>query len=143
MTLYEEIYFNITLSGKKTELERFVSFLGGGGLDDFFEMDDSYIDYDDSYKSTSDEGDTYITFSNDDIGIEVDEFDVDEFLETLCRAARKLDVRGELYDVDEDEYRFISKEGDSYYLNANNVSLFNDDLDTQAKEEDTDDEDEE
>lgn len=143
MTLYEEIYFNITLSGKKAELERFVSFLNGGGLDDFFEMDESYIDYDDSYKSTSDEGDTYITFSNDDIGIEVDEFDVDEFLETLCRAARKLDVRGELYDVDEDEYRFISKEGDSYYLNANNVSLFNDDLDTQAKEEDTDDEDEE
>lgn len=143
MTLYEEIYFNITLSGKKAELERFVSFLNGGGLDDFFEMDDSYVDYDDNYKSTSDEGDTYITFSNDDIGIEVDEFDVDEFLETLCRAARKLDVRGELYDVDEDDYRFISEANNSYYLNAKNINLFNDDLDTQAKEEDTDDEDEE
>ena len=143
MTLYEEIYFDITLSGKKAELERFVSFLNGGGLDDFFEMDESYIDYDDSYNSTSDEGDTYITFSNDDIGVEIDEFDVDEFLEILCRAARKLDVRGELYDVDEDDYRFISEANNSYYLNAKNISLFNDDLDTQAKEEDTDDEDEE
>lgn len=141
MTLYEEIYFNITLSGKKAELERFVSFLNGGGLDDFFEMDESYVDYDDSYASTSDGGDTYITFSNDDIGIEIDEFDVDEFLEALCRAARKLDVRGELYDVDEDEYRFISEVNDSYYLNAKNISLFNDDLDTQAKEEDSEDED--
>ena len=63
MTLYEEIYFDITLTGKKAELERFISFLNGGGLDDFFEMDDSYIDYDDSYKSTSEEGETYITFS--------------------------------------------------------------------------------
>lgn len=139
MTLYDEIYFEITLSGKKAELKRFISFLEGGGLDDFFEMDESYVDYDDDYKSTSDEGETYITFSNDDIGIETDEFDVDEFLETLCRAARKLDVRGELYDVDEDEYRFISEAGDSYYLNAKNINLFNDDLDTQAKEEDTDD----
>ena len=143
MTLYEEIYFDITLTGKKAELERFISFLNGGGLDDFFEMDDSYIDYDDSYKSASDEGETYITFSNDDIGIEVDEFDVDEFLEILCRAARKLDVRGELYDVDEDDYRFISEANNSYYLNAKNISLFNDDLDTQAKEEDSDDEEEE
>ena len=143
MTLYEEIYFDITLSGKKAELEKFISFLEGGGLDDFFEMDDSYVDYDDSYNSTSDEGETYITFSNDDIGIEVDEFDVDEFLETLCRAARKLDVRGELYDVDEDDYRFISEANNSYYLNAKNINLFNDDLDTQAKEEDSDDEDEE
>ena len=143
MTLYEEIYFDITLSGKKAELEKFVSFLEGGGLDDFFEMDDSYVDYDDSYNSTSDEGETYITFSNDDIGIEVDEFDVDEFLETLCRAARKLDVRGELYDVDEDDYRFISEANNSYYLNAKNINLFNDDLDTQAKEEDSDDEEEE
>ena len=78
------------------------------------------------------------------MGIEVDEFEVDDFLEVLCRAGRKLDLRGELYDVDDDEYRFISEEGDSYYLNARNISLFNDDLDTQAKEEDDhDDEDEE
>ena len=135
MTLYDEIYFEITLTGKKRELKKFSSFLEGGGLDDFFEMDSDYIDYDDDYASSSDEGDTYITFSNDDMGIEVDEFDTDEFLEVLCRAAKRLDVRGEIYDADDDEYRFISNEGDSYYLNAKNISFFNDDLDTQAKEE--------
>lgn len=139
MTLYDEIYFEITASGKKAELERFISFLKAGGLDDFFEMDTDYIDYDDDYKSTSGEGDTYITFSNDDIGIEVDEFDVDEFLEVLCRAGEKIDLRGELYDVDDDEYRFISEEGNSYYLNAKNINHFNDDLDTQAKQEDDED----
>ncbi|MBR3681291.1 MAG: hypothetical protein IKL79_04730 [Clostridia bacterium] len=138
MTLYDEIYFEITASGKKSELEKFISFINGGGLDDFFEIDDGYIDYDDDYKSVTEDESSYITFSNDDIGIEVDEFDVDEFLEVICRAGRRLDLRGEIYDVDDDEYRFISKEGDSYYLNANNVSLFNDDLDTQAKEEDAD-----
>ena len=75
------------------------------------------------------------------MGIEIDEFDVDDFLEVLCRAGRKLDLRGEIYDIDDSEYRFISEEGDSYYLNARNISLFNDDLDTQAKEEDEGDED--
>ncbi len=143
MTLYDEIYFEITASGKKSELRKFISFLEGGGLDDFFEMDDEYIDYDDDYKSAGEEEDTYITFSNDDMGIEIDEFDVDEFLEVLCRAGRRLDLRGEIYDVDDDEYRFISEEGNAYYLNARNINLFNDDLDTQAKEEDGEDEDEE
>ena len=141
MTLYDEIYFEITASGKKSELERFISFLKGGGLDDFFEMDSDYIDYDDDYRSSDGDAETYITFSNDDMGIEIDEFDVDDFLEVLCRAGRKLDLRGEIYDVDDSEYRFISEEGDSYYLNARNINLFNDDLDTQAKEEDESDED--
>ncbi len=140
MTLYDEIYFEITASGKRSELEKFISFLNDGGLDDFFEMDEDYIDYDDDFGSCGAEDDTYVTFSNDDMGIEVDEFDVDEFLEVLCRAGRRLDLRGEIYDADDDEYRFVSKEGDSYYLNANNITLFNDDLDTQAKEEDIDDE---
>ena len=143
MTLYDEIYFEITASGKKSELQKFISFLKGGGLDDFFEMDSDYLDYDDDFASAGDEGETYVTFSNDDMGIELDEFDVDEFLEVLCRAGKRLDLRGELYDADDDEYRFISAEGDSYYLNAKNINLFNDDLDTQAKEEDEEDEEEE
>ena len=143
MTLYDEIYFDITLSGKKSEVQKFISFLKGGGLDDFFEMDDDFLDYDDDYKTTAESGETSVSFSNDDYGIEVDEFDVDEFLEVLCRAARSIDARGEIYDADDSEYRFISAEGNSYYLNAKNISLFNDDLDTQAKEEDSDEEDEE
>ena len=134
MTLYEEIYFDITLTGKKADLERFISFLNGGGLDDFFEMDDSYIDYDDSYKSTSDEGETYITFSNDDIGIEVDEFDVDEFLEILCKAGKRLYIKGQLYDADNEEYSFVSEAGDSYYTNALLVRNFNEDEDKPVEE---------
>ena len=136
MTLYDEIYFEITISGKKSEIKKVISFLEGGGLDDFFEMDDDFLDYDDDYASASEDAETYVSFSNDDFGIEIDELDVDEFLEVLCRAGRSVDIRGELYDADDDEYRFISEEGDSYYLNAKNISLFNDDLDTQAKEED-------
>ena len=135
MTLYDELYFEITFSGKKVELEKLASFLKCGGLDEFFEMDDDYIDYDDDYASTSETGETLFTVSNDDFGIEIDEFDVDEFLETLGRAAKNVDARGEIYDADDEEYRFISEEGNSYYLNAKNISLFNDDLDTQAKEE--------
>jgi len=136
MTLYDEIYFEINISGKKSEIKKVISFLEGGGLDDFFEMDDDFLDYDDDYASASEDAETYVSFSNDDFGIEIDELDVDEFLEVLCRAGRSVDIRGELYDADDDEYRFISEEGDSYYLNAKNISLFNDDLDTQAKEED-------
>ena len=143
MTLYDELYFEITFTGKKSELEKVVSFLQGGGLDDFFEMDEDFLDYDDDYDTAGSTGETYFTFSNDDYGIEIDEFDVDEFLEVLCRAARNVDARGDMYDADDDEYRFISAEGDSYYLNARNISLFNDDLDTQAKEEDEDDEEDE
>jgi hypothetical protein len=30
-------------------------------------------------------------------------------------------VRGHLYDIDDEEYRFISEPGDSYYLNAKNI----------------------
>ena len=140
MTLYDEVYFEITVTGKKSELEKFVSFLNDGGVDEFLEMDDDYIDYDDDYASAGDNSQTYITFSNDDYGLEIDEFDTDEFLETICRAGRNLDLRGELYDADDGEYRFISEEGNSYYINAKNINLFNDDLDTQAKEEDEDDE---
>lgn len=140
MTLYDELYFEITFTGKKAELEKVVSFLQGGGLDDFFEMDEDFLDYDDDYNSVGSTSETYFTFSNDDYGIEIYKFDVDEFLEVLCRAAKNVDARGEIYDAEDDEYRFISQEGDSYYLNARNISLFNDDLDTQAKEEDEDDE---
>ncbi len=143
MTLYDEVYFEITLSGKKIEIKKFLSFLKDGGLDDFFEVEEDYVDYDDDFDTVGDEEATVITFSNDDLGIEIDELDTDEFLEVLCRAARNLDARGELYDADDDEYRFVSTEGNSYYLNAKSINAFNDDLDTQAREEDEDGEEDE
>ena len=37
MTLCEELFFEITVSGTKSELKKLVSFLESGGLDDFFE----------------------------------------------------------------------------------------------------------
>ena len=140
MTLCEELYFDITVSGEKSEVKKFVSFLKSGELDEFFEVYPEYIDYSDEYHD-ADDGDTVsFTFSNDDIGIEIDEFDTDEFLDVFCRASRRLEVRGLLYDVDDEEYSFVSNAGDSYYLNAKKYNLFNDELDEAAKKEEEDEE---
>ena len=38
MTLWDELYFEITLHGAKSELKKFVNFLKSGELDDFFEI---------------------------------------------------------------------------------------------------------
>ena len=135
MTLYDELYFEITLTGTKREIKKLASFLLSGELDDFFEVDNDYICYDDDYYSASDEQKCTMVFTCDDEPVEVDEFDTDEFLEILCRAARSLDVQGQLWDVDEEDYSFISHEGDSYYLNSKRVSHFNDELDERAYEE--------
>ena len=121
MILCEELYFEITLTGTKTDLKKFVSYVKSGGFDDFFDFQNDYISYDDEFDETAPEGKTSIVLTNDDMGIEIDEFDTDEFLEVLCRAAKSLDVHGHLYDIDDEEYRFVSEPGDSYYLNAKNI----------------------
>ena len=136
MTLCEELYFEITLTGAKTDLKRFVSYLKSGELNDFFEFTSDYISYDDEYEGAEPEQETSITISNDDYGIEIDEFDTDEFLEVFCRAAKALDVEGRLFDIDDEEYEFTSAKGDSYYLNAKRTIRFNDELDEKAYEED-------
>ena len=136
MTLCEELYFEITLTGTKSELKKFVSFLKSGELDDFFEVTSDYINYDDEFEGALPEQETSIIFSNDDMGIEIDEFDTDEFLEVFCKAARRLDVEGRLFDIDDEEYEFVSEVGDSYYLNAKRTKKFNDELDEKAYEED-------
>ena len=136
MTLCEELYFEITLTGTKSELKKFVSFLKSGELDDFFEVTSDYINYDDEFESALPEQETSVIFSNDDMGIEIDEFDTDEFLEVFCKAARRLDVEGRLFDIDDEEYEFVSEAGDSYYLNAKRTKKFNDELDEKAHEED-------
>ena len=127
MTLCEELYFEITLTGAKTNLKQFVSFLKSGELDDFFEVTSDYIHYDDEYESAAADKEVSITFSNDDYGIEIDEFDTDEFLEVFCKAAKALDVEGTLFDIDDEEYKFSSAPGDSYYVNANRTLKFNED----------------
>ena len=118
MTLCEELYFDITLQGTKSELKKFASFLKSGELDEFFEISSEYISYEDDYEKGDLNSQATIIFSNDDYGIEIDEFDTDEFLEVFCKAAKSLFVQGVLYDADDEEYEFESAAGDSYYINA-------------------------
>lgn len=138
MTLWDELYFEITLRGPKSELKRFVNFLKSGELDEFFEITSDYIIYDDSYDTAKDKEDTQITFTNDDCPIEIEEFDTDEFLEIFCKAATNLEVYGSLCDADDDEFHFISSVGDSYYINSRKATRFNDELDDVAFSEELD-----
>ena len=140
MTLCDELYFEITLTGKKADLRALLSFLKSGELDDFFEFSADYIDYDDGYSDAQDGEEASVTLINDDVGIEIDEIDTDEFLSVFCRAAKALDARGTLYDSDDEEFSFVSEAGDSYYLNAKRVSIFNDELDAHARSEEADEE---
>ena len=73
MILCEELYFEITLTGIKSELKKFISCLKSGELDDFFEFSSDYISYDDEYADAGDGDETSIVFTNDDLGIEIDE----------------------------------------------------------------------
>jgi hypothetical protein len=140
MTLYEEIYFDITIEGKKSDAKRLEKFLLGGGCDDFFEVHPEHISYADEFVE-SDESATVRMFFSDDLGIELDELDTDEFLEVLCRAAVSLDLTGHIYDINDDEYSFRSEAGSSDFYNAKNVRIFNDELDDAARSEEVDDED--
>jgi hypothetical protein len=141
MTLCEELYFEITLTGIKSELKKFISFLKSGELDEFFEMDPSYIDYKDGFEDQDEGGLTGFTFSNDDIGIEIGRFDVEEFLDVFCYAGRRLDIVGHIYDLNDDEYNFTSDKGSSDYLDSSKVDKFNDELDEAADDEENDEED--
>lgn len=133
MLLCEELYFEITLTGVKSELKKFITFLKSGGIDDFFEFSTDYISYDDDYDATENEAKASIVLANDDYGIEIDELDTDEFLDVFCRAAKNLEVVGSLYDIDDEEYRFVSELGDSYYVNSDKISKFNEDLDREEE----------
>lgn len=136
MILDEELYFEITLHGEKSELKKFVSFLKSGELDDYIEMDSEYIIFDDSYAEAEDGEESEIIFTNDDYAIEIEEFDVDEFLEVFCKGAKKLEVYGFLSDGVGEEFQFSSAKGDSYYVNSRKNMRFNDELDEVAFDED-------
>lgn len=138
MTLCEELYFEINVSGIKSEIKKLISFLRSGELDEFFEFSSEYISYDDDYAGKADTDETSIVISNDDYGIEIDEFDTDEFLEIFCKAAKNLDVSGHLYDIDDEEYAFASDAGDSYYINSKKAVRFNEDDDKTEDDEDED-----
>lgn len=135
MTLWDEVYFEITVHGEKSELKKFLSFLRSGELDEFFEMSSDYIIYDDSFKDAEDEDESEIIFTNDDYAIEVEEFDTDEFLEIFCKAAKRLDCYGYISDGQDSEFHFESPKGDSYYINSRKAMRFNDQLDEVAYDE--------
>lgn len=138
MILYEEIYFEINFSGVKSELKKMVKFLKSGELDDFFEVTSDYICYADEYKDADDSEESEFTFTNDDLGIETDEFDTDDFLDLICKAGRKLEISGHIYDISDDEYSFTSEKGDDEFVNSNQNKKFNDELDEAAENEETD-----
>jgi hypothetical protein len=129
MTLWDELYFEITLKGAKSDIKKVVSFLESGELDDFFEMSEEYIIFDDSYSSADNETETEMIFTNDDYGIEIDSLDADEFLELFCKAAKNLDVYGTLSDIDGAEFKFESEKGNASYINSRHAMRFNDELD--------------
>ena len=135
MILHDEIYFEITLEGKKDDLARFAAFVTSGELDDFFEITEDYLTYDDDYDNAGAGDRASLTFSNDDFGIELSRFDPEEFLDVFCRGSKALYVNGTFYDIDDDEYHFISYEGEDAFFNAKSMSSFNDELDAQAREE--------
>lgn len=141
MILYEELFFEIEVSGQKAQLKKLISFLKSGELDDFFEFSSDYINYDDDYATADDAKEVSITLSTDDWGIEIDEFDTNDFLEIFCKAAKELYVSGQLYDADDEEYAFVSEAGDSYYVNAKHAKRFNEDEDKPTEDDEDDGED--
>ena len=142
MKLYDELYFEITLKGQKSELVKFIRFLNSGELNDYFDIEEDYICPADGFAKADDEEKSEITFTNDDIGIEITRFDPEDFLDVFCLAAKKLDVRGHFYDINDEEYEFSSPLGDNGYTDSI-LSEFNDELDSYARDEEVDDEDEE
>lgn len=140
MILYEEIYFEITLSGTKSELKKFAKFLISGVLDDFLDVTSDMINYDDDF-ATADDGDSCeLVFANDAFGIETEEFDVYEFLDVFCKGAKALDVVGHIYDINDEEFNFTSAQGSIDYKNSDDSKKFNDELDEVADFEEYDEE---
>lgn len=140
MTLYDELYFEIRATGAKSEIDKFVNFLKSGELDEFFEFDDEYVNYDDDYDGASDSTEVTVIIANDDYGIDIDEFYTDEFLELICKAGRRLYLKGQLYDSDNEEYSFVSEAGNSYYINALLINDFNEDEDKPVEEDEEEEE---
>ena len=137
MKLHEELYFEITVEGDKASLTKFLSFLTSGELDDFFEFSSDYIIYGDNYSASEGQQKASVTLANDDYGIEIDEFNPEKFLDVLCSGGKNLFIHGHLYDIDDEEYRFVSHIGDPCYINAENID-FADELDMEARKEDVD-----
>ena len=134
MRLHDELYFEIHASGNKADVQRFVEFLLSGDLDDFFEITRDYITYSDNYDLATGFEEVTVTLANDDVGIEIDSFNPEKLLDVLCAAGRSLSIHGNIFDIDDEEYYFISHPNDSSYVNTDSLE-FSDELDEEARRE--------
>ena len=142
MTFYDSVSFDINVNGEKAAVKKFADFILSGGLDDFFEVDKDFLSFDDDFDEAPPTETVSMLFTTDEFGVEVEEFDSDEFLEILCKAGKALYINGSIYNFDDDEFRFVSYANDQYYINANNITDFNDELDEEASRENADDDEE-
>ena len=134
MKLHEELYFEITVEGAKSDVVKFIDYVKSGELDDFFDFSSQYIVYDDNYAISSDIGQVSVSLSNDNYGIEIDSFDPEEFLDALCSGGKMVTIHGNIFDIYDEEYRFISNIGETSYVNTDKID-FSDELDDEAKKE--------
>lgn len=134
MKLHEELYFEITVEGLKSDVAKFIDYVRSGELDDFFDFSSQYIVYDDNYAISSDIGQVSVSLSNDNYGIEIDSFDPEEFLDALCSGGKNVTIHGNVFDIYDEEYRFISNAGETSYVNTDDID-FSDELDDEAKKE--------
>ena len=132
--------FEIRATGAKSEVNNFINYLKSGEIDEFFEFSSDYINYDDDYATADANTEVTVIISNDDYGIEIDEFYTDEFLEVICKAGKRLYLKGQLFDADNEDYSFVSEIGNSYYTNALLVKNFNEDEDKPVEEDDEEEE---
>ncbi len=135
MKLHEELYFEITAEGTKEALQKFISFVVSGELDDYFEFSRDFIIYDDNFDFASPNENVTVTFANDDFGIEIDDFDPEDFVEAFCKGSKNVSLCGHLYDIDDEEFRFTSLINEIGYTDTDNVTEFNDELDEEAYKE--------
>ena len=136
MRLHDELYFEIHASGTKADVQRFAEFLTSGELDDFFEITPDYITYSDNFDYASQSEEVSLTFANDDIGIEIDSFNPERLLDVLCAAGKSLSMHGNIFDIDDEEYYFVSHKNDASYVNTDSLE-FADELDEEARREES------
>lgn len=137
MKLHEELYFEITAEGTKSAALKFISYLKSGVMDDYFEFDEDMLTYSDNFDDDISTETVSVTLSNDDYGIEIDEVNPESFLRVLCRGGIDLFIHGHLYDIDDEDFVFVSHEGDASFTNVDDME-FNDELDLEVYKEELD-----
>lgn len=134
MQLHDEIYFEITIEGRRANVEKFKDFLLSGEFDNFFEISSDYIIYSDNYNNASENEEVSLILANDDIGIEIDRLNPEDFIDVLCSGGRNVFIHGNIFDIDDEEYSFVSHIGDTSFTNTEDLEFF-DELDEEAAKE--------